>query len=121
MNDLLTYILDINVFRQDLLECDQEFVSIDENNNPHLLIDRIMTKKNGNKTLSLCRCNAAQKTFIESIASIEIIGEYLGGSDYVFVDDIPGRAKYAQVYPRPTIEVEPGVFHTPPLMIGVFA
>ena len=121
MNDLLTFIPNINVFRQALKDGDQTFVSIDDEGDVRLLIDKIPTKANGNKTLSLCRCNAAQGAFLESISSVDIIGEDSGGADYVFKDDAPDRAKYAQVYDRVPIEVEPGVFYTPPLMIGVFA
>ena len=123
--DLLTFVPNINVFRQALRDGNNQFAIIDENNEVKLLIDSIPVKTNGNKTLSLLRCNEAQKAFLESIPSVEIIGEYQGGADYHFYDEVTGRNKYAQVYDRAPQSIDDGlggqIEITPPQKIGVFA
>ena len=118
MIDILTFVPNLNVFRQALKDSDSEFVTLDENGDVVLLIDRIPIKINGNKTLSLCRCSDAQKTFLESISAVDIIGEDQGGIDFVFYNS--GRNKYDQVYDRTPVETPFGTY-TPPLKIGVFA
>ena len=124
--DLLTFVPNINVFRQALKDAEnQQFVYLTEDNEVKLLIPSIPIKTNGVKTLTLSRCNSVQKAFLESIPSVEIIGEHQGGEDYIFYDDIPNRAKYGEVYSQEPVEVNDGedvtVMHTPPKMIGVFA
>lgn len=123
--DLLTFVPNINTFRLALRNSDSEFVHVNEANEVKLLIDNTPVKFNGNKTLTLLRCTAEQKTFLESIPSVSIIGEYQGGEDYIFYSDVVDRGKYGQVYDQSPREVDDGdggtVMYTPPKMIGIFA
>lgn len=123
--DLLTFVPNINVFRQALKDDEnQQFVYLTEDNEVKLLIPSVPVKTNGIKTLTLLRCNLAQKEFLTSIPALEIIGEYQGGEDYLFYDDVPNRAKYAEVYDQTPVEMDDGeggtTTYTPPKMIGVF-
>jgi len=83
--------------------------------------------KNGNKTLTmLYQVSTGQQTFIESLQSIEILGEHeKGANDYTFYDETTGRAKYAEVYSTDSYEindVEGGTITiSPPKMFGVFS
>ena len=120
---LLTFVPNINIFRQALLDdSDSEFVYVDKNNDVHLRIDTIPVKRNGSKTLALLLTDQAGRDFIESIPAIQIIGEHFrGDEDYTFFDDVAGRNKMKQVYDPKTIIDEDGNAYTEPKMMGVFA
>jgi hypothetical protein len=128
MKDLLTFVPNINVFRQALKDLDSSaFVYVNEKTNDvKLLIPSIPVRYKGNKTLTLLACTSEAEAFLESIPSVDIIGEHKERTDddYTFVSDTAGRNKYAQVYDRTPREVPNGeggtITYTPPKMIGVF-
>lgn len=130
--DIVTFVPNLNVFRQALSEGESPFVKVNEEDKVELLIPHTPIVYNGNKTLTLLRCNPAQLAFIESFPSIDIIAVYKGGEDYEFVkeglpffkSDVSARGRYAEVYstePYNEPNDEGGLtLITPPKMIGKF-
>ena len=65
MKQILTFVLNINDFRQSLRDGDQKFVSVNEQGKVQLNIEKIKVKSKMEKTLTLCLCTNEQELFLE--------------------------------------------------------
>jgi hypothetical protein len=120
MMDFITYCNDVPVLISELQEKAPQFILIDENGNALFLVDKTMTIRNGNETLSLIRGNNSIISLCAELTSISVLGSY----DDVF-NDPEKLAIYNRVYdqePKEHIGFDGSVdVITPPRKFCIFA
>jgi len=119
--DILTYIKDLNLFREECklkAESGSKFFSIDGGIISYN-VSKIPVFYNGLESACLVRVvTDSEIDEFNSLTSIENIGEYVSG-EYVFA--VGGEDKYNAVYDQSEVTLDDGSIYKPPSMIGVFA
>lgn len=120
MIDLITYVEDINLFKEEGERIGGDLFTVDDGNISFNTV-KIPVHYNGNESVCLVRVASAE--VISGIDSLKIIGECVGG-EYVFYSE-RDRETYERIYNTEAVifEGEDGeqVEYTPPYMMGVFA
>ena len=82
-HDIMTYCEDTKALVQEVKEKHPDKIYIDEETgDAHFTITKTPTKRNGNKTLTLCRVTDEELAILNDLNSLTVLGTY----DEIFAD-----------------------------------